>query len=438
MTPKSLLPVLALALAAMPSTARPAGAAASAWADNPQSHVRLITPWRTAPQNGELRLGLHFKLAPRWHVYWKNSGDAGFPPVVVFAPASGLGKPELLWPAPHRFDLPGGLVAYGYADEVVYPLRATLQGAAGDRLHLLHLAADVDYLVCEVDCVPYRYTLTLDQPLGASPVPDPDTAPLLAAWWDRLPAPAESLAGVATDGTLDDGRGAGGPALTVRLRGARPAAGAQPDLFLETHDAFDTGRPAAQPTADGVVFRVPLKPREAGKALPRATVFAWTATGLEHAGRPVAVAARRTVALRGGPGGEKPPRALRLDDPALAAAAAALAVLAALALWGLGRPEPSDGHRASPAREALGFAAAALAVGALYRLSLSVSSLGLAAVELALLGTALCAWLRPRARRSLSLLLFLGLVACALAAPWLAHHHRLPPATGTSTPAAAA
>jgi len=86
---------------------------------------------------------------------------------------------------------------------VVYPLRATLQGAAGDRLHLLHLAADVDYLVCEVDCVPYRYTLTLDQPLGASPVPDPDTAPLLAAWWDRLPAPAESLAGVATGVACD-------------------------------------------------------------------------------------------------------------------------------------------------------------------------------------------------------------------------------------------
>ena len=67
-------------------------------------------------------MGLHFTLAPGWHVYWKNSGDAGFPPVVPCSSrAEILGKPELLWPAPQRFELPGDLVAFGYEDEVVYP-----------------------------------------------------------------------------------------------------------------------------------------------------------------------------------------------------------------------------------------------------------------------------------------------------------------------------
>ena len=269
---KILLPLL-LALAAVPLTPQRATAAAGSWETNPQSSVRLISPWQVAPaspqshQGAEIRLGLHFKLAPGWHVYWKNSGDAGFPPVVVFNKAPGLESAELLWPAPERFELRGGLVAFGYADEVVYPIRGKQLPGAADRLRL---TADVDYLVCEVDCVPYRYTLTLDQPLGPSPVPDPATSPLVDAWWSRLPVAAEALTGVTTDGVLEPG----GPALEVHLRGVQAASGASPGLFLESHEDFDTGKPELRKTDDGVVFRVPLKAHEAGKALPRETAFA--------------------------------------------------------------------------------------------------------------------------------------------------------------------
>src|SRR5207237_3864265 len=105
-----LLPLLLLT-AFVP---RGAAAVSSPWAANPQSSVRLITPWQVAPLasgTGDLRLGLHFKLAPGWHVYWKNSGDAGFPPVVDLGKTPGLQSAELLWPAPRRFELRGGLVA---------------------------------------------------------------------------------------------------------------------------------------------------------------------------------------------------------------------------------------------------------------------------------------------------------------------------------------
>jgi len=62
-------------------------------------------------------------------------------------------------------------------------------------------------------------------------------------------------------------------------------------------------------------------------------------------------------------------------------------------------------------------------------MSRQVSFTGLAGIELALLAMALCAWLRRRAghRRVLSLLLAVGLVACAVAAPWLAHNNPLTP-----------
>lgn len=435
---KTLLIAALTALTGAGLLPMPAWAAASDWAVNEQSRVRLITPYQAAPRDGDIRLGLHFKLSPGWHVYWKNSGDAGFPPVIVFEKAAGLGEPELLWPAPERFELPGDLVAFGYEDEVVYPVRARLTPTeiAGDSLKL---AADVDYLVCEVDCIPYRYTVTLDQPLapaGAPGVPDPETEPLVTTWWNRLPAAAESLEGVTTTGSLQISDQASGQAvLEVRVDGARPGS-EPPGLFLESHEAFDTGKPEARTTEGGVVFRVPLQAKEAGRELPAETDFAWTVTnlehGLEHGGRPVSVEARRTVARGTATAASGPTESAETSSPfspILAALAAVGAALLALWLWGLlGRHD--DGVE-RPGREALGFAAVAAVLGMLYALSRQISFEGLAWIQLALLAMSLCAWLRHRSgRRALRLAWGVGLLAFALAAPWLAERNRLTPSVG--------
>ena len=427
--------VLALA-AMMPS---PAGAAASEWAANEQSRVRLISPYQTAPRNGEIVLGLHFTLAPEWHVYWKNSGDAGYPPALTFAPAPGLGKTELLWPAPHRFELPGDLVAFGYEDEVVYPLRATLANATGDRLKL---AADLDYLVCQVNCVPYNVTLTLDQPLGDAAVPDPETAQLLDVWQARVPVAAEALSGIETDGVVDASK-VGAPVLEVRVRGAAMKPGQEPQLFLETHETFGTEKPRAEAVDGGVLFRIPLAPLEANKPLPQESPFAWTVTGLVQDGKPLALEARRTVPLRTTPATASTEAATGRDEggltfgnPVPVALLAVVAALAALWLWGvLGQADSETGQPAPPWRVGLGFAAAALTIGLLYGLSRRVSFEGLAWIELTLLAMGLCAWLRGRAghRRALSFVLALVLAACAFAAPWLASRNRLEPPGGPTS-----
>src|SRR5436853_4998332 len=237
---------------------RPASGAASAWSVNSQSQVRLITAWKVSPRQGELWMGLQFRLSPGWHVYWKNSGDAGFPPSVTFQPADVLGKPELLWPTPRRFDLPGGLVAFGYEGEAIYPVHAQIQGAGAPET--LKITANLDYLVCQVDCVPFRYTLTLDQPVGEAPESDPENTPLLQAALDHLPRTTAEVAGVTTGAVLDASR-PDGPDLEIRVLGARAEAG-KTDVFLETNDALDAGRPRMKVAADGVVFHVPMKPRE--------------------------------------------------------------------------------------------------------------------------------------------------------------------------------
>jgi suppressor for copper-sensitivity B len=284
----------------------PARGAASEWSSNPQSRVRLISPWGTAPRGGELLLGLHFRLAPGWHAYWKNSGDAGFPPAVTFQPAEVLGKPELLWPTPRRFDLPGGLVAFGYEDEVVYPVQATLWPDALPALEVppdgqlprpvpFFIKADVDYLVCKIDCVPYRYTLTLEQPLGERTLKDPETAPLLRTWLDRVPKTVEEAPGVRVSTLLDAGR-AGGPELEISVLGVKAQPG-RTDLFLETSESLDAGRPRVKALADGVIFHVPMKPRVAGKPLPERVAVAWTASSLTRNGERLDLEDRREVEI---------------------------------------------------------------------------------------------------------------------------------------------
>ncbi|HEY6322278.1 MAG TPA: protein-disulfide reductase DsbD domain-containing protein, partial [Thermoanaerobaculia bacterium] len=307
-------------------SARPAAAAASPWITNPQSQVRLISGDLVAPGQGELRLGIEFRLAPGWHAYWKNSGDAGYAPVVTWKDVPGLAPPELLWPAPHRFELPGGLEAFGYSDEVVYPVRTAIAtiagsapsapiagrptgGAAGRRASL-RISANVDYLVCAVDCVPYRYDLVLDQPLGERAEVDPRTAPRLDRWWRQVPLAADRRPGPAgtpalasrAEMTLARTAAPGELRLALRLRGVTAAPGGA-DVFFESHPALELGRPRARATDDGLLFEVPARRRDTSVPLPATTAIAWTATGLEQEGQdggptPLALAARQEVAVQ--------------------------------------------------------------------------------------------------------------------------------------------
>jgi DsbC/DsbD-like thiol-disulfide interchange protein len=404
----ALLP-LALTLGALLAPL-PAAGVASDWAVNGPSRVRLLSQYRVAPADASgVWLGLHFRLQPDWHVYWKNSGDAGYPPTLSLSGSAGKLDGELLWPAPRRFELRGGLVAFGYADEVVYPVRARLAtgAAAGSRERL---SADLDYLVCQVDCIPFHSRLIVDQPLGA-PEDDPETAPLLAAARSRLPLLSGSLPGVTAETAFAPGAQ---PALTVRIRPVTGApAGA--DLFLEPQETFETGKPSVLGDGEdgsGLLFRVPLVPRQVGP-LPATFTFAWTATGLLHEGRPLALTDRRTVALTPAalPTLPAPPPGDGLVRTLGLALLAVLSTLLALGLWGLLGGQPS------PGRQALGFLAALGTVLLLYALSRSVRSEGLAAVELALLGMALLAWLRRTAaggsKLSRALVVALGLAAGA-------------------------
>lgn len=291
------------------SAPREARAAASPWAENEASRVRLVTAWTVAPRQGELRLGLHFRLEPGWHVYWKNSGDSGYPPSLKLVAAGGeLSAPEILWPAPHRYQLPAGLVAFGYEDEVVYPVRAGLT-AAGESLHL---TGELDYVACHEECIPFSYVLELEQPLGEAGEADAETAPLLDAWWRRVPRLADEVPGVKTFGAVT--RTGGRQELEVRVQGAGGSAAAS-DLFLESQELWNVdGKPQVKVSPAGLVFRVAVSPKRVDRELPPEAVLSWTVTGLELGGESLSLAATRKVEVHEGEAAPPAPAARREAD----------------------------------------------------------------------------------------------------------------------------
>lgn len=262
----------------------PVSAAAGPWGEAPEAKARLVSRWAVAPAGGDAGLGLEFTLRPGWHVYWKNSGDAGYPPELDLAAPAGLGAATLRYPAPRRFELPGDLVAFGYEGEVIYPIDAAI---AEDAPATLALAGRLDYLVCREECIPYTAELALELPVGAA-TDDPETALAVDSWRTRLPVAPGAVDPpvlVATDWLTGDY-----PWSTLELRLAAPGLrAAAPDLFFAPQPWVELRRPELVATAAGPTFRVPLRALDETKPLPEPLALEWTATGFELEGRPLAL-----------------------------------------------------------------------------------------------------------------------------------------------------
>jgi suppressor for copper-sensitivity B len=227
------LVALALILAAPLARADPG---ASAWFTTDQGQVRLVAAQAFVGDDAAIELGLEFRLAPHWKIYWRSPGDAGYPPHLDWAGSTNLAAAVVAWPAPQRFSVLG-LETVGYEGTIVLPIHARA-ARAGQPLQA-HLA--LDYLTCKEICIPYKTTLSLDLPAAAGTAGG-GFGPLIARFAAQVPGDGRdsglALAGAVvragTPGTLD-----------ITVRSDRPLA--RPDAFVEGADGVTFGAP--QPLA---------------------------------------------------------------------------------------------------------------------------------------------------------------------------------------------
>jgi thiol:disulfide interchange protein DsbD len=222
-------------LALLTSLATQALALESTPAVSARATVSLISDTDAVSPGTPFRIGLRFRLAPGWHTYWRNPGDAGVAPELDLALPTGAVAGPLAWPAPQRLT-EGPLMTYAYTGEVVLPLTITTRprtptpgtpatgtpapGTSSPGDGATTIAADARWLVCKQICVPEQahFTLVLPaadlpavglpaadlsagKPPAAHPAPSRQ-APLFAATDRRIPRPSPWPAHIAADGTL--------------------------------------------------------------------------------------------------------------------------------------------------------------------------------------------------------------------------------------------
>ena len=133
----------------------------------PMVDAALVSDRTSVAPGDTFHLALHQQITPGWHTYWRNPGDSGEPTRLELSLPDGWRTGEMIWPAPHSYDL-GPLTNYGYSAEVTLPVPVTAPDNAAEGP--LTINAFATWLVCEDICIPEEAELTLTLDVGASTV----------------------------------------------------------------------------------------------------------------------------------------------------------------------------------------------------------------------------------------------------------------------------
>ena len=207
----------------------------------------LIANVSTIVPGKPFQAGLLLRIAPRWHTYWKYSGDAGLPIELKWHLPPGWKAGELHWPIPLKFNDPGDIKTYGYHDEVLLTQELIPPASLPDQT--VKLSADANWLVCEKICIPGSAALALSLPVGQ------DAAPANADIFARYKAlePRAESALVVRWERADH-------ALLLRAKSPAFAQSRLLDFYPSPDSSVILGHSSVQSRAgDEAVFRIPLE-----------------------------------------------------------------------------------------------------------------------------------------------------------------------------------
>lgn len=143
----------------------PAGALESAARRSPRAVATLISDTDVFTLGTPFRVALRLRLAPGWHTYWRNPGDAGVATELNPRLPPGFDASAIAWAAPVA--LPEGpLMIYGHVGEVLFPIVITPPDAPVGAVPDARIEVEATWLVCKDICVPEEGQFTLVLPTG--------------------------------------------------------------------------------------------------------------------------------------------------------------------------------------------------------------------------------------------------------------------------------
>jgi thiol:disulfide interchange protein DsbD len=197
-------------------------------AEKGHTHAKLLLGSSTARPGDQLLAGVHLRMDPGWHTYWKNSGASGAPTTIEWQLPDGITAGPVRWPVPEKLS-EADLTTYTYKDDVV--LLVPLKLASNLPQGPVQLRAKVEWLECEVLCVRGGAQIQATLEVGPETKPGPD-ADLLAQWEKKIPAPADALEPRAwwEKPPTGDQR-----SLMLQWKGS----GGTPDFFPDSSESFE-------------------------------------------------------------------------------------------------------------------------------------------------------------------------------------------------------
>ena len=198
-------------------------------------------------------VGLQLAHQPKWHTYWKNSGDSGLPTQLTWTLPVGVMVGDIAWPAPKKIKI-GSLTNFGYEGTVLLTVPLVITPAFKPSLlnSNLDIKLKAQWLICKEECIPEEGEFALSIPTKGSTAIN--TAAFEAAWKAQpRPLVADVGGGMPTSRAQIDGND-----LKFELQGLPvELRGKTLDFYPETPEVIDNSAPGKQEW-QGAVWRLTL------------------------------------------------------------------------------------------------------------------------------------------------------------------------------------
>ena len=231
----------------------------SAVAADTKTRATLLLAAEAARPGDSVLAAVRLQMPPGWHTYWRNPGESGLATTIAWTLPAGVTAGDIQWPPPEAY-VTGDLTTYVYHDDVL--LLVPLKLASDLKPGPLSLKARVDWLECEVACVPGGATLTAALEVATAARPSASAA-LIETWQKRIPQPNPALQARASWETPPTG-----DAGTLVLEGQALDDFHPTDFYAYPGDGYEISPAVKVLSADAGHFRLSKTIKRLDKAFP--------------------------------------------------------------------------------------------------------------------------------------------------------------------------
>ncbi|NBV33732.1 MAG: hypothetical protein EBR81_08130, partial [Proteobacteria bacterium] len=192
---RPLLFSLLLLLTLLPSASGQTGGFGSFLPGPPKAVPSLLADTTAIAASTPFHVGIRFKLADGWHLYWRFPGDSGAAPQVKWTLPPGFEAGEIQWPLPHSLKSEGDIFTNVYEGEVLLPVEIRPPASLPKAPFIFQ--AQLKWYVCSETCLPGEGVLKIEgatsgQKVEVFPIPPSGATaqhPEVVSRTFRIPAP---------------------------------------------------------------------------------------------------------------------------------------------------------------------------------------------------------------------------------------------------------